>query len=69
MIKLTRLDGQEVLVNENYNEIIEAVPDTVVKLQNGHKLFVRETIDEICNAADKNRGLFSPRSINNENNQ
>lgn len=47
MIKLTRLDGRELLLNEDYIEIIEETPDTVVTFQNGHRLIIREKIDEI----------------------
>lgn len=47
MIKLTRLDGKEILLNEDYIEIIEMAPDTVITLQNGHRLFVEQTVDEI----------------------
>lgn len=47
MIKLTRLNGTEILVNEAFLEMAEEAPDTVVTLQNGHRYFVREGIDEI----------------------
>lgn len=47
MIKLTRLDGREILINENYIEIVEETPDTVISLQNGHRLIVRENIRTI----------------------
>lgn len=49
MIKLTRLMGREILINENFVEVIEETPDTVVSLQNGHKLLVKEKLDEIIN--------------------
>lgn len=47
MIKLTRLDGRELLLNEDYIEIIEETPDTVITFQNGHRLIIKEKIDEI----------------------
>lgn len=47
MIKLTRLDGREILLNEDYIEIVEETPDTVVTFQNTHRLIVKENIDEI----------------------
>lgn len=47
MIKLTRLDGKEILINEDFVELIEMAPDTVVTLQNGHRLFVEQSVDEI----------------------
>ena len=47
MIKLTRLDGREILLNEDYVEVIEETPDTVITLQNGHRLIVQEKINSI----------------------
>lgn len=47
MIKLTRLDGHKLLINEAYIEIVEETPDTVISFQNGHKLLVRESISTI----------------------
>jgi flagellar protein FlbD len=47
MIKLTRVNGNVMLVNESFIETAEETPDTVVTMQNGHRYFVLETIDEI----------------------
>lgn len=47
MIKLTRLDGSELIINANLIEVIEAHPDTVVKLITGKKFLVKETPTEI----------------------
>jgi flagellar protein FlbD len=47
MIKLTRLNGTEILMNENFIELAEEAPDTVVTMQNGHRYFVQESVDEI----------------------
>jgi len=47
VIKLTRLDGSELTINANLIEVIEAHPDTVVKLITGKKFLVVETPAEI----------------------
>lgn len=47
MIQLTRINGTELLVNEQFIEIAEQTPDTVITMQNGHRYLVKETIDEI----------------------
>ncbi len=47
MIALTRLNGTEILLNENFIEIAEQTPDTIVTLQNGHRIVVKETVSEI----------------------
>lgn len=55
MIKLSRLDGREFLINENFVELIEETPDTVISLQNGHRLVVTETIEEILKRIEDSR--------------
>lgn len=47
MIKLTRLSGQEFVVNCDQIETIEATPDTVVALTSNQKYVVRESVDEL----------------------
>ncbi len=47
MIKLTRLNGTVILVNESFIETAEEAPDTVITMQNGHRYFVQEKLDEI----------------------
>ena len=47
MIKLTRVNGTTLLINESFIETAEETPDTVVTMQNGHRYFVKETVDEI----------------------
>jgi flagellar protein FlbD len=47
VIKLTRLNGSELLINSDHIETVEATPDTVITLTNEHKWVVRETPDEV----------------------
>ena len=47
MIRLTRLNGQQVTVNAELIEAVEETPDTVVSLTTGRKLVVKETADEL----------------------
>lgn len=47
MIKLTRLNGSEFVINCDHIEVIEATPDTVITLTNEHKWVVRESPDEV----------------------
>jgi flagellar protein FlbD len=47
MIKLTRLNHSELVVNAELIETIEATPDTVITLTTGKKLVVSEEVDEI----------------------
>ena len=47
MIKVTRLDHSELVVNAELIETVEATPDTVITLTSGKKLVVSEDVDEI----------------------
>ena len=45
MIKLHRLNGNEIVVNAELIETIECVPDTKIILNNGNQFIVRESMD------------------------
>ena len=47
MIKLNRLNGQELVINAELIELIEAKPDTIITLTTGDKYIVRDSIDAI----------------------
>ncbi|MFW5830336.1 MAG: flagellar FlbD family protein [Planctomycetota bacterium] len=50
MIALTLLNGERLLLNPVQFERIDAVPDTQVTMMNGHRYFVQEQPDAICEA-------------------
>ena len=47
MIKVSRLNGEDYVLNCSLIETVEANPDTVISLTTGRKLVVRESVDEI----------------------
>jgi len=47
MIKLTRLNGTDLIVNNDLVKTIEATPDTTLTLINGEKLMVQESIEAV----------------------
>ena len=49
MIELTKLDETKVLVNEDYIEIVEETPDTIVTFSTGRKIIVKESRQTIRN--------------------
>ncbi|MBD5139476.1 MAG: flagellar FlbD family protein [Ruminococcus sp.] len=63
MIQLTRINGTELLVNEQFIEIAEQAPDTVVTMQNGHRYLVKETIEEIIGKSAQYRRECFPDSV------
>ena len=48
MIKLTRIDGSELMINANLIEVVEATPDTVVTLITNKRFMVKESPDKIA---------------------
>ncbi|MCD6472500.1 flagellar FlbD family protein [Candidatus Aerophobetes bacterium] len=49
MIKLTRFNGKELVVNAELIKFLESTPDTVVTLTTKEKILVRNSVDEIIN--------------------
>ena len=47
MIKLTRLNGDEFVVNAELIRIVESRPDTYVTLTSSDRLIVRESVEEV----------------------
>ncbi|WP_152444317.1 flagellar FlbD family protein [Bacillus sp. THAF10] len=47
MIKLTKLNGKEFTVNVWHIEQIEETPDTMITLNNGKKLIVKERMQDV----------------------
>ncbi len=50
MIRLHRIRGEEMFLNADLIESVQATPDTVVTLVDGRKLVVRETPEEVVDA-------------------
>lgn len=47
MIRVTRLDGSHLYVNEHNIQWLEALPDTVITILGGARVIVRESISEV----------------------
>lgn len=47
MINVTRLNGDEFIVNADMIEFIEETPDTVISLITGRKVVVKEKKEEV----------------------
>jgi len=47
MIKVTKLNGRELVVNADLIEFVEATPDTLISLTTGRKIMVLEDLDEV----------------------
>lgn len=47
MIKLQLINGDEIVLNSDLIEFMEATPDTIISLSNGKKMIVRESVPEV----------------------
>ena len=49
MIEVTRLNGEIVLLNSDWIETVEETPDTVITMNSGKKIIVKEGRQEVKN--------------------
>lgn len=47
MIRVTRLNHAEIIVNAEMIEFVEATPDTMITLESGKRLMVAESVDVV----------------------
>ena len=60
MIRVTRLNGQQYLLNADLIETIESTPDTVVTVTSGRKYIVREPSEDLVERiVHYRRGVFA----------
>jgi flagellar protein FlbD len=66
MIKVTRLNGAELIINSDLIEFVEATPDTIISLVTGKKIMVREpadtVIEKVAEFKRKSSGQSAPRA-------
>lgn len=51
MIALTRLNGQQFVINADKIRYVESTPDTVICCDHGEKMMVREPLQEVMRKA------------------
>jgi flagellar protein FlbD len=47
MVELTKLNGDKMVINEAWIELVDAVPDTTITLNSGNKVVVLEKMEEV----------------------
>ena len=50
MIRLTRFDGTQFVLNCNIIQYVEATPDTIITLTTKEKVMVKESVDDVIEA-------------------
>jgi len=65
MIKVKRLNGNELVINADLIEFVEALPDTIISLVTGKKIMIRESADEVIQKVAEfkrlSSGVFTPK--------
>jgi flagellar protein FlbD len=67
MIQVTRLNGQEVYVNADLILFLEKSPDTVLTLESGKKVMIKEGIDEVIARIVEFKARCYPQVANRPN--
>ncbi len=58
MIKVTKLNNQEIIVNAELIRFVEQTPDTLITLISGDRLIVKESMEEVVKRAiEYNRSI------------
>jgi flagellar protein FlbD len=63
LIKVTRFNHTEVIINADLIEFIEANPDTVITMVTGKKVLVLETAEEVRCLAQEYRRSIGPLRV------
>jgi len=67
LIKLHRLDGHEIVLNEELIETIQSVPDTLITLTTGNKLVVKESVDAVISLVQSyQRSTLPPPTLGDQ---
>lgn len=62
MIRVTRINDAELVINADLIEFVEAIPETMITLTTGKKIMVRESVSEIVRRVAEFRRLASVRA-------
>ena len=49
MIEVTKLDNTKIMINPDFIEIVEEVPDTVISFSTGRKIIIKESRQDLKN--------------------
>ena len=47
MVKITKFNGKEIMINSDLIEFIETTPDTIITLTTGKKVIVKDKVEDI----------------------
>ena len=59
MIKVKKINGEEIIINAELIETVEARPDTTISLITGNKIIVKDTVSEVIEKVIEYRRLVN----------
>lgn len=62
MIRVTRINDAELVINADLIEFVEAIPETMITLTTGKKIMVREAVEEIIRRVADFKRMASART-------
>jgi flagellar protein FlbD len=69
MIRVKKINGEEVVINAELIETVEARPDTTISLSTGNKLIVKDTVSEVIQKIIEYRQLVNQKRTRKCNKQ
>jgi len=63
MVKVTRMNGIEFVINAELIEFIEATPDTVITLTTGKKFVLKDSVQEVVDRIIEYRKAIGTKII------
>ena len=66
MIRVTRINEAELVINADLIEFVEAIPDTMITLTTGKKIMVQESIDDVIARVAEFKRSASTRPISRD---
>ena len=67
MIKVKKINGEEIVINAELIETVEARPDTTISLATGNKIIVKDTVSEIIEKVIEYRRLVNQKRSRKKN--
>jgi len=61
MIKVKKINGEEVVINAELIETVEARPDTTISMATGNKIIVKDTVSEVIEKVIEYRRLVNQK--------
>ena len=67
MIKVRKINGEEIIINAELIETVEARPDTTISLVTGNKIIVKDTVAEVIEKVIEYRRFVNQKRSKKKN--